>query len=411
MALARLKTWVKETLTFQDLNAEFNNILNNSAALISPATATWDLDGNTLLTDADGDSGIVTSTNNQMTFQLGGAAAYIMNATQFDLTGKLLDLDDDNDTSISAAVDDTIQIEIGGSNIYTLTATTFDFNAQKLILDADDDSSLTVDTDDVLHMELQGFDAFIFDGDVANPLNGITFTSSATGVAPSIIPHGETNVSLAISPKAAGTVDIDLNAGELVMDADGDSSLTVDTDDVLHMRLQGFDAVIFNGATATLANGLTFTASDAGNDVSISAHGEANTSINLVPAGTGTVKINGTTINEAGVDFESDGTDVPAADTVFTIPHGLGAIPKQVWGVLECTTGDLGYSIGDEVNIANLHTQSTFEGMTISADATNIYVVEGATSGPLIQRKDAPIGNPVAITKSSWAIVVRARTT
>lgn len=40
MALARVHTWIAgEVLTASDLNAEFNNILNNSTALISPLTA------------------------------------------------------------------------------------------------------------------------------------------------------------------------------------------------------------------------------------------------------------------------------------------------------------------------------------------------------------------------------------
>ena len=40
MSLARVKTWAaSEVLTAADLNAEFNNILNNPIALISPLTA------------------------------------------------------------------------------------------------------------------------------------------------------------------------------------------------------------------------------------------------------------------------------------------------------------------------------------------------------------------------------------
>ena len=39
MALSRVKVWAAEILTFSDLNAEFNNILNNPISLISPLTA------------------------------------------------------------------------------------------------------------------------------------------------------------------------------------------------------------------------------------------------------------------------------------------------------------------------------------------------------------------------------------
>ena len=47
MALARTKTWsAAEILTASDLNAEFNNILNNPMSLISPMTGDLDIDNN-----------------------------------------------------------------------------------------------------------------------------------------------------------------------------------------------------------------------------------------------------------------------------------------------------------------------------------------------------------------------------
>ena len=39
MAISRIKNWVAEILEPTDLNAEFNNILNNATSLISPLTA------------------------------------------------------------------------------------------------------------------------------------------------------------------------------------------------------------------------------------------------------------------------------------------------------------------------------------------------------------------------------------
>ena len=49
MSLARVKTWAaSEVLTAADLNAEFNNILNNALALISPLTGDLDVSGNKL---------------------------------------------------------------------------------------------------------------------------------------------------------------------------------------------------------------------------------------------------------------------------------------------------------------------------------------------------------------------------
>src|SRR3972149_754264 len=48
MALTAVTPWGAETLTYADLNAEFNNIYDNPMSLISPCTATLNLNGNVL---------------------------------------------------------------------------------------------------------------------------------------------------------------------------------------------------------------------------------------------------------------------------------------------------------------------------------------------------------------------------
>ena len=49
MAVSRTKTWIAaETLSASDLNAEFNNVLNNAEDLAWPATKAKDLDGQEL---------------------------------------------------------------------------------------------------------------------------------------------------------------------------------------------------------------------------------------------------------------------------------------------------------------------------------------------------------------------------
>ena len=52
MAISRVKNWGAEILYASDLNAEFNNILNNATSLVSPFTAAVDFDGNTITLDA-----------------------------------------------------------------------------------------------------------------------------------------------------------------------------------------------------------------------------------------------------------------------------------------------------------------------------------------------------------------------
>ena len=47
MAISRVKVWIaNEVLTASDLNSEFNNLLNNALALVSPLTGNLDFNNN-----------------------------------------------------------------------------------------------------------------------------------------------------------------------------------------------------------------------------------------------------------------------------------------------------------------------------------------------------------------------------
>jgi len=86
MALSRVKTWIAaETLTASDLNAEFNNILNNAISLISPTTAALDLNGKELILDADADTSITSDTDDQIDVKIGGSDDFKFTANLFDV--------------------------------------------------------------------------------------------------------------------------------------------------------------------------------------------------------------------------------------------------------------------------------------------------------------------------------------
>lgn len=90
----------------------------------------------------------------------------------------------------------------------------------------------------------------------------------------------------------------DLDGNELVLDADADTSITADTDDRIDLKIQGVDLFLFNGATASVVNGLTFLASVTTSAVQIQAQGsDTDIGLNLVPKGSGTLQYNGTEIS------------------------------------------------------------------------------------------------------------------
>lgn len=88
-----------------------------------------------------------------------------------------------------------------------------DMDGYVLVIDSDADSTFRATADDVVALRLQGFDAFIFDGDVSTPVNGITFTSTAAGTAPSLTAQGsDTDIGLRLIPKGTGGVTIPTGA-------------------------------------------------------------------------------------------------------------------------------------------------------------------------------------------------------
>jgi hypothetical protein len=98
----------------------------------------------------------------------------------------------------------------------------------------------------------------------------------------------------------------DMDGFELIVDADGDSSITSDTDDRLDMRLQAVDCFRFDGSVGSVANGLDFTASATGVDVAIAAQGtDSNIDVDIQGKGTGIILANG------------DNTFDPIANQVF----------------------------------------------------------------------------------------------
>ncbi len=72
MAISRTTTWTAgQVLTVSALNAEFNGIIDNARDLISPLTASLDMNGFEFILDADADSSITADTDDQIDFRVG----------------------------------------------------------------------------------------------------------------------------------------------------------------------------------------------------------------------------------------------------------------------------------------------------------------------------------------------------
>jgi hypothetical protein len=118
--------------------------------------------GNQFDLDADSDTSITVSTDDQVDIEIAGSDVYSITAAAISLSTDRLDLDADLDTSIDASTDDQVDIEIGGADVYSITAAAISLSTDKLDLDADLDTSIDASTDDQVDFEVGGSDVISF---------------------------------------------------------------------------------------------------------------------------------------------------------------------------------------------------------------------------------------------------------
>lgn len=92
----------------------------------------------------------------------------------------------------------------------------------------------------------------------------------------------------------------------------------------------------------------------------------------------------------------------------LVLPHGLGVEPLMMMYVLQCTTGEHGYSIGDRIEYsATSYQAAASTGMSAKIDATNITIRFGANA-TVFAGVHATTGASVNLTNASWALYVKA---
>lgn len=102
------------------------------------------------------------------------------------------------------------------------------------------------------------------------------------------------------------------------------------------------------------------------------------------------------------------GEQTLTAAGALTLAHGMAIVPKLITSILVCKTAELNYSVGDEVVVDSLNSESsTNRGWTYIIDATNINVRFGSASN-IIQLLDKTAGTGTGITPANWKLIVRA---
>ena len=102
-------------------------------------------------------------------------------------------------------------------------------------------------------------------------------------------------------------------------------------------------------------------------------------------------------------DFTSSEQTV-TLDTALNVAHSIGAVPNLWTVVLRCKTTDAGWSVGDELAFSHIGDSSS-QGFTCNADATNVTVVTGHN---LVPHNQSSKNMDTALTVGSWRWVIRA---
>lgn len=111
------------------------------------------------------------------------------------------------------------------------------------------------------------------------------------------------------------------------------------------------------------------------------------------------------------VSFES-AEQTCTSGGALTLAHSMSSAPKVIQAFLINKTAELGYSIGDIVQI-NPSTNSSDgisgRGISLVSDATNVVVRFGSSSA-FTQVNNKSTGTSSGITNGSWKLIVRAYT-
>lgn len=131
--------------------------------------------------------------------------------------------------------------------------------------------------------------------------------------------------------------------------------------------------------------------------------------------GTGTVNaqgiyLNGESVLHEGAVFESSEQTI-TANTILTVPHGLGARPRFAFARLRCKTAEHNHAVGDETDGmfhdgTNGHNSSG--PMHVRVDATNCYMAFGGSPLRVVDQLASASADWVSITNANWRVVFRA---
>ncbi len=257
MAVAVFKTFLAgEVLTAADLNSSLSQIVDNGQDVPFPRTESADFDGYEIILDGDADTSITSDTDDRIDFKLRGVDLFRLDGATGGTTVNGLDF-------IASAAGSPVIVRGQGSDtdisihLDPKGAGVVDLDGATLTIDADADTTLRATADDLVALRMQGADVFIFDGDEASAVDGLSFVARAAGGDVQIRAQGtSTDINVELLPKGAGILKL---TGAMTMggavNMGGFEITNLDT-------IPSADAVAIGREYGMTASSITFTIAD-----------------------------------------------------------------------------------------------------------------------------------------------------
>lgn len=218
MAVTRVKEWsAGEVLTAADLNAEFDNVLDNGESLAWPATGSKDFNGQELILDADQDTSITADTDDRVDFRIAGSdCAHFGHASGN--TGAFFLFD--TKAFSSTASTDIGRLRIGNTNALTVPTGTTSVAAALFVEEPNLTATGTITSAATLYIEAaptegsSNYALWVDDG--AAQFDSTVDIDGVLTIASDIVHAGDTNNKIAFTTDAqsfetGGTSRLDLS--------------------------------------------------------------------------------------------------------------------------------------------------------------------------------------------------------
>jgi len=115
------------------------------------------------------------------------------------------------------------------------------------------------------------------DGVIQKPGTDYTLSSGGAAITFTTAPASGASIFIVeISGAVGGPMNRDINGEELILDVDGDSSITADTDDQIDIKIGGSDIISATASAFTVNSGVVFNENSASVDFRVESNGDEN---------------------------------------------------------------------------------------------------------------------------------------